>query len=252
MLHIFTRNVSVSKSSDSNQLIVSATTKPTAMNSMIYKITLALVSVGVATTLNAAVITFDEVVSGATTFGFDGDGDAINDVIFSTTDPAGFNTLGPGPNQSYISEPGLEGTTLLDTDLRVDFLNGAKGPLSFGFALSTSISGVFGVTFEIYDSANTLIGSSTELGAFTLPDTVNPSSFPEGVLSVNFPGLASYGLFKFSETDDNPSRHIIDNFTGTFGSTENPSGVPEPVSTLPLLTLVLFGIEVARRRLHVS
>ena len=88
----------------------------------------------------AALITFDTVVTGQTSFGFDGDGDGINDVIFSTTNPAGFNITGPGPNMTFIHEPGLEGTSLLNPDLTVNFLRGATGPLAFGFALNSSIS----------------------------------------------------------------------------------------------------------------
>ncbi|MBA2624599.1 MAG: hypothetical protein H0U89_03195 [Acidimicrobiia bacterium] len=81
-------------------------------------------------------ITFNQVITGARTFSFDGDGDGLPDVIFSTTDPAGFNTTGPGSNQMFINEPGLEGTALLNPDLRVDFLVGAEDSLQFGFALN--------------------------------------------------------------------------------------------------------------------
>ena len=49
---------------------------------------------------HGAVITFDTLVSGATSFAYDGDGDSITDVLFSTTDLSGFNTVGPGINMS--------------------------------------------------------------------------------------------------------------------------------------------------------
>ncbi|MBN3921846.1 hypothetical protein [Nostoc sp. NMS4] len=56
----------------------------------------------------AALITFDDLALGQTSFGFDSNGDKINDVIFSTTNPLGFNISGPGLNQVFINEPGLE------------------------------------------------------------------------------------------------------------------------------------------------
>jgi len=70
-------------------------------------------------TPQAVVLTFDDAIVGATSYSFDGDGDSIDDVIFSTTDLSGFNTVGPGTNMSYIEQPGLEGSTIFD--LRVDF-----------------------------------------------------------------------------------------------------------------------------------
>lgn len=192
--------------------------------------------------LQAALITFDEVVVGETTFGFDGDGDSIDDVIFSTTDPSGFNTVGPGPNMTYIDEPGIEGTSLLTPDLRVDFLNGAIGPLSFGFALDSSFSDASLFTsIEVFNSVGSLIGSASEIGDFT---TTSPpsglSDFPEGLVTVGFSGVASYATFDFTSEF---GRYIIDNFEGTFGSTEQ---IPEP-STLLLLTVGLLSIGSYRR-----
>jgi len=85
---------------------------------------------------SAVTLTFDEAISGEVIFEFDADSDAMPDAVFTTTDPGGFNTVGPGPNQLYIDEPGLEGTTTLPEDLRVDFPNGAVDSLGFGFAVS--------------------------------------------------------------------------------------------------------------------
>lgn len=189
----------------------------------------------------AANITFDTVVTGQTSYGFDGDGDGINDVIFSTSDPSGFNIIGPGPNQTYIQEPGLEGTSLLDPDLRVDFVKGAAGSLSFGFALNSgqALPGYF-ASIKIYDAAGTLIGSGSQDGAFTATPA-GTSSFPEGYLSVSFAGLAAYATFDFTSQY---GRYIIDNFNGTFGSTET---VPEP-STVAMFAAGLAGLCLARRR----
>lgn len=185
---------------------------------------------------SAAVITFDDLITGETSYGFDGDGDGIDDVVFSTTDPAGFNTVGPGANQVYIDEPGLEGTSELDPDLRVDFVFGATGSLAFGFALNSAVEDpAYFATLSVFDAGGNLIGSQTVQGLFS------PSSFPEGRVDVAFAGTAAYGLFNFRSEF---GRYIIDNFEGTFGSTEV---VPEPAS-LALLGLGLAGLGLARRR----
>lgn len=184
---------------------------------------------------SAAIITFDDLISGQTSYGFDGDGDSIDDVIFSTTDSAGFNTVGPGASQDYINEPGLEGTSTLDPDLRVNFLFGASGSLSFGFALNSSVeSSSYFASFSVYDAGDNLLASQAVQGLFS------PSSFPEGRVDVSFLGTAAYGTFNFTSEF---GRYIIDNFEGTFGSTE----VPEPGS-LALVGLGLAGLGLARRR----
>jgi hypothetical protein len=188
--------------------------------------------VGVSGGANAAILNFNDLIMGATSYSFDGDGDGIYDVIFSTTDPSGFNTVGPGPNMTYINEPGLEGTTLLNPDLRVDFLNGALNSLSFGFALDDFAEyPATWASFSVYDAGGSLIASDFELGKYTYPNGVNPSSFPEGRIETFFAGRASYALFDFNNDVSGGQRYIIDNFAGKFGSTE----VPEPA------TLLLFG-----------
>jgi len=184
---------------------------------------------------SAAVVTFDDLITGQTSYGFDGDSDGIDDVVFSTTDSNGFNTVGPGANQNYINEPGLEGTSELDPDLRVDFTFGATGSLAFGFALNSLVADpAFFASFSVFDSNDNLLASQAVQGLFS------PSSFPEGRVSVAFNGTASYGLFNFTSEF---GRYIIDNFEGTYGSTE----VPEP-GTLALLGLGLAGLGVSRRR----
>ena len=167
---------------------------------------------------NVAVITFDEVVEGETSYGYDGDADDIDDVIFSTLDPAGFNTAGPGPYMNFINEPGIEGTTFLETDLRVDFLFGASASIAFGFAMSTSQE-IYGITFELYDHADSLIASTFQVA--TLTNVVVNSDYPEAVLHLEFAGVAAYGLFKF---DEPPGRYIIDNLQGNFGSRPDEQG----------------------------
>ena len=195
-------------------------------------------------TSQATLLTFDDAIIGATSYSFDADGDLIDDVIFSTTDPFGFNTVGPGPNMTYVDEPGLEGSTIYD--LRVDFLIGAEEFLQFGFALDdfTETPNTW-TSFEVYDAGGNLLASDFELGLYTLPDGVNPSSFPEGMINVSFLGTASYALFDFNNDVSGGQRYIIDNFEGTFGSTE--VGVPEP-SIIWLLSSGLALIGFARRK----
>lgn len=187
---------------------------------------------------NAAVINFSQVVEGQTSFGFDGDGDGINDVIFSTTDPLGFLTTGPGPNQAFISEPGLEGTSLLNPDLRVDFLKGAAGSIRFGFALNSFAESANTFTaFQLFDANGSLLASTQQAGIFG-----PASTFPEGQIELGFAGIAAYGLFNFSSDS---GRYIIDNFDGTFGSTEDvaSAAVPEP------MTIAGTGLAIALVRL---
>ena len=188
----------------------------------------------------AVTLTFDEVISGETSFEFDADADTIPDAIFTTTDPFGFNTTGPGANMSYIEEPGLEGTTELLPDLRVDFPNGAVTSLGFGFAMNAGTDTPnLTVTFTIYDSGDNVLASTTELAAFTEPVPPIPSNFPEGQFALAFIGTASYATFDFDNTD--ASRYIIDNFTGTFGSTEDVTPV-QPVEYVAVPTLSKWGM----------
>lgn len=201
-----------------------------------------LLAVGIAFSLsasaNAAVLTFDDAIVGATSYSFDGDGDMINDVLISTTDPLGFNTVGPGPNMSYINEPGLEGTTLLNPDLMVNFLSGATGSLSFGYAVSSPGTTL---TFSVYDSSNTLLASIFSTPSYT-PTSMGFSSFEEALVSLTFTGTASYALFDYSTS----GRYILDNFSGTFGSAGTPTPAPEP-GTLLLLGSGVFGLAAYRK-----
>lgn len=203
-----------------------------------------LVGAIAASPASAAVITFDTLVSGVTSYGYDGDADGIKDVIFSTTDPFGFNTAGPGSNMTYIHEPGIEGTSLLNPDLRVDFLRRATGSLTFGYALDSSVSApaYFG-SIRLFDTGGIEIASASQQGAFTT--TIPPtglSSFPEGEISVSFAGEAAYAIFDFTSEF---GRYIVDDVAGTFGSTERPP-LPEP-ATLVLLGVGLAGLGFSRR-----
>ncbi len=196
----------------------------------------------------ASVITFDDVIMGETTYSFDSDGDSIYDVIFSTSDPYGFNTVGPGTNMSYILEPGLEGST--EYDLRVDFLNQAQGYLNFGFALDDfSETSNTWTEFWVYDNVGNLLAHDFEYGLYTTPDGSNPSDFPEGLIETSFSGIASYALFDFNNDVSGGQRYIIDNFEGVFGSTEVPPAnpVPEP-ATMFLLGSGLLGLARKRKK----
>ncbi|MEQ8996117.1 MAG: PEP-CTERM sorting domain-containing protein [Coleofasciculus sp. B1-GNL1-01] len=196
----------------------------------------------------ASKITFDELNSGVSSFSFDGDGNGINDIVFSTTDSAGFNTVGPGSFMSYIQEPGLEGTTLLDVDLRADFLFGAEDYLTFGFALDDFFeSSDTWAALEVYDSDGNLLASDFEFGQYTSPDGISQGNFPEGIIETSFTGVASYALFDFNNDNSGGQRYIIDNFEGVFGDTE-VSSVPEPLTILGSATALGFGALFKRQQ----
>ena len=202
-----------------------------------------------ATTANSAIITFDDLIVGQTSYSYDGDGDGIMDAVFSTTDPFGFNTVGPGPNMTYIDEPGLEGSTIVNNpgDLRVDFLEGARNSISFGFALDDFEETPDTWTkFSLYDSNDNLLGSAMEIGEYTTLPGGGSSEFPEGEISLAFAGTAAYGVFDFNNSSAGGQRYIIDNFAGTYGSTEVPE--PATLSMLLLGCISLCGYGLKRKK----
>ena len=209
-----------------------------------------------ANVLGSETITFDEAINGVPFFNFDSsDPDSATDVVFSTTDPFGFNTSGPGPEQLFIQEPGLEGTTALNPDLRVDFLQGAVGTISFGFATIDMAE----VTFTAFNAAGVPIGTQTVSGDFfDIPEgpvddgfggeiIIPPgttSAFPENEVIVPLSGTAVFGEFNFvldgaGPGDPSPiepdGRYIIDNFTFTPAGEDIISSVEGALPENPLL-----------------
>lgn len=198
---------------------------------------------------HAAIVTFDKLVEGTSRFTLDADGDYMRDVTFSTTDPAGFSRDGPSVgHQNYISGPGLEGTSELAPDVRVDFLQGAVGPLSFAFVMDPRPSSslrlpIPGVTFSVFDPSHVLIASVSAGADYTKKmDPKQVSQFPEARLTATFSGVASYALFDFDSVESR--RYMLDNFAGTFGSsegvppTEGIPAIPEPRTAI----LLAFGL----------
>ena len=59
-----------------------------------------------------------------------------------------------------------------------------------------------GVTFNIFDSNDVMLGSVTKTAMFTLYDGVNNSSFPEAFVEISFSGVASYATFDFDDVFD--------------------------------------------------
>jgi len=172
-----------------------------------------------------APITFGDLVTGFHAYGFDGDGDGSDDVIFTMMDGSGFVSMGFGSSQIYIDEPGLGGTSLLGPDLRVDFPTGAREMLRFGFALDSSMQNDT-ASLLVYDASHTLLASTTVTGLYTY--TPNRSSDPEGFISLPFTGTASYATLDFTPDSNN---FAIDNFEGIYGTSEG-KGIPVPGALL--------------------
>lgn len=190
---------------------------------------------------HATVITFDDLIVGETSYDFDADLDGQIDVTFSTDDVFGFNTVGPGENQQFVDEPALEGTTELAPDLRVDFLAGVEGTLSFGFAVSSGSDVMNAITFSVFDMMNNLINS------VTVDALLGSSDFPENIVSLTFDGVGAYATFDFDNSF--ASRYIIDNFEGDFGTSERPPIVDASAPfTMSLVGLALVGLMTRRRK----
>jgi PEP-CTERM motif len=180
--------------------------------------------------LASSLITFSD-FAGGPTYGFDSNGDSIADVVFSGQ--PSFGQFGPG-NQSFVSPPGLEGSTEFAPDVRVDFSLGATSSLGFGFAAlaSGNINSI--VTFSAFDASDVLLGSITADGMDF------PGGFTEGLVSLNFSGIASYATIDF--TLPSTTRFFIDNFT------LNTAAVPEPASwALMIAGFGLVGGAMRRR-----
>ncbi len=177
---------------------------------------------------NAALVTFDNVVDGQTSYAGDVNGDGMPDVVFSTTDPAGFRRFGPGANQRFINEPGLEGSASLAPDLRVDFPEGALGAIGFGFAVNSFQQPVpDALDVSLFNAGGQPIASATaDALIFDIPGSPGVTSdFAENAVNLAFSGVAAFGLFDFHD-----SRYIIDNFQFTPGPPPPPGQVSEPGS----------------------
>ena len=146
----------------------------------------------------------------------------------------------------YVSQPGLTGNSVSGNDVRVDFPNGAKQTLGFGFARSISC-GSFSVGYsataeaaelQIYDSSNTLLGTVSAVPTCTATPS-GKSSFVEAQISTTFSGTAAYALVDFQGS----SAYILDNFLGTFGSVEIAAAAqpPQPVPTLSEWAMIIMA-----------
>ena len=197
-------------------------------------LTVAVFLAMVTNSVSAQVINFETLVTPQPSFEVDINDDGIDDVLFSTTDPAGFNNFGPDPNtQIFASGLLLESSSTTDPDIRVDFPGGAIDQLQVGFALLADVNDLDqGLQLDVFDQAGTQLGSTFQRGEI-LPLTVTAitgmSTFPEGLLTVSFEGVASYALFDATATG---TRFVIDDFSGTFLT----AAIPEP-SSLALLGL---------------
>ena len=217
---------------------------------------LVLFCVGVASALmtqlaGAATVTFDDFSGGQPSFTYDADEDGVVDATWTAINGQNLDPVGPGPNQLYIQEPGLEGLVDgTDAEIRVDFSFGAVNSIGYSFALQYGCNGIGSVdaglvgSISVYDSADTLLSTAT--AEATCTDTsglgdVGPgySTFVEAEVSTAFNGTASYALIDFPQSvwDATATNFIIDNFEGTYGSVERTP----PVPTLPPAAFWILG-----------
>ena len=208
----------------------------------------------------ATLITFDGIVGGQNAMGFDGDGDGVNDAVFTTYSTYGYHSSDPYYDEHIIIvHEYVLGTLSLDApDLRVDFLFGAEDSIAFAFVLeyvggtgaispgTPSWPGTvdeYSTYFELFDRYGNSLGSTLVNGY------LSAGYYPEGTVSLDFDGRAAYGLFDFvsyySEVGYGRLA-VIDNVQGNFGST---GIVPEPASAL-LIGIAITGL-LARRRFRV-
>jgi len=199
----------------------------------------AVTALAIATPATAQTITFDDAVDGIPTYNYDSDGDTVADVIFTTPDPSGFFTTGPGEPQAYVDEPGLGSGTGPGPEMRVDFLNGLTGAIGFGYAVDEIGDVPMALHFGLFDSGDNLLAEVTS-DAF-----LGGSNFAENWVGLTFSGTAPYGLFDFNESLF--PAYIIDNVT--LGSAVPPPGaVPEPGTWLMMVGgLGAAGLGMRRR-----
>jgi hypothetical protein len=215
------------------------------MNINIIKSGIIGLALGLSNISNAGIITFDDPIAlSEPTYSADGDGDSIIDVVFSTSDVGnfGFYSGGPGSNQLYTDGIGL-GFSYPD-QFKIDFIHGAVNNLNFGmiFGNFIGVGGIDELTFSVFDSSNNELASVTQIADYTLLNGGNQSSYPETLVNISFSQVASYATI--TSLNGPSSDFFIDNFSGTFGSSERAS-VPEP-STLAILTLSLIGLTARR------
>jgi hypothetical protein len=186
----------------------------------------------------AQTITFDDAVIGDTSYGYDSDGDTVDDVIFTNLGPGGFFTSGPGEPQAYIDEPGIGQFTILGPEMRVDFLNGLTTAMGFGYAVDQMADVPMAVHFALFDSGNNLLADVISDGF------LGTSNFAENWVGISFSGTAAYGLFDFNERL--VDAYIIDNVT--LGSGVPPRALPEPGTWLMMVAgLGAAGFGLRRR-----
>ena len=128
---------------------------------------------------------------------------------------------------------------------------GAEGSLSFGFALDDFFESTDSwAQFWVYDESGNQLATDFEYGLYTsdLSFPGGTSSFPEGRIEMSFVGTAASAVFDFNNNVSGGQRYIIDNFAGTFGTTEQ--AVPDGGATLFLLGCALLGLPSVRRKLR--
>ncbi len=174
-----------------------------------------------------------EEISGRSMYGFDTNSDSTDDLVFSTTDPAGFNyvhvILGE-PNPGSVFNDYIEVSANNSPSLRVDFVNGTEGDFHLGFAFSPNVEGQHH-NYRVFDSSDNLLPSTVDFSQRDVSgvDTYNNIHSRD---TVRFTGLASYALI------DSSSSFGLRTFSGVFSENDDPIwGLPIPVPS----AIWLFG-----------
>lgn len=212
-------------------------------------VALAALTLPAAALAGPVVITFDDpvVTPGAGVYNWDQGKDGTIDMRFVDLTGGGFAQTGPGLNQKFVNQPGLEGAIINGPEIRVDFISnfgsnqGIYGPFRFGYALSTQAYVPLAVTFSLYgENGNLLSAVSTSAYRRSLGGG-GLSSFSEGFASLGDPPVRPfYALIDFN-SQEFAGRYLVDNF----------GYVPEPMTwSMMLAGFGFVGSALRRRQRH--
>lgn len=213
----------------------------------------------------ASLVTFEDVVTGGSIYGFDSDGNSSMDVVFSTSRPF-FDV--PPITSSFLTGRSMAVQSLDvpgSPDLRVTFENGAVGAVNFGFVYFFAGGPVPDAAYvSAFDASNVLLVSTgfpsivDPLGSYCNVGFIFGRQCGNNV-SFLFPGVASrididFRYINFPRSSGEPligSSASIDNFS--FNSAPIVASIPEPSEwTLMIIGFGAAGSVIRRRKVAVA